>query len=1221
MEEEAATQAQRAPLRYAISGLHVPGNTFIHARNSATPSSSSQPETRLPITLDPHPIPSVSRPESPPHSLLSASRVTTPTTSTPSITISSFSTEPSREHAANISRNASTSLCSVLERTGHVPDHVLRDHPMPSRNSEAPDALRLINDSAAETPQLDTLAAEGLDRIRIRAMRVLTWKRDQLPNRHRSDKDAHIPFGFSARLTKQSSISRLQRKNRAGNGRSHVYAAESFWVPNTNPYFHLHKPEVLPDDLFYPTFFLWDPENLLNTGIACPCCGSKLNRGGIIKRPRRIVDIDDTFWIIGYTYECKGRCSTTKEVSMLGCTDYLSAPPRARSSISSSSYLEKRVVTALHLVFSGPAFKVGWVPTRLQNMFRMQHLRRYDELRLQYLHRKASSINLPGRHTSPSYHSKIALIKGSMALYLVANGCATSSSTSIRACFQGAYARLTIVHKLAKHVFKVDGVPIFTALLTVTNEKGEIRVCVFVATKSHSQFTEALKKMSESLETYGHEQPEVFYTDNMSDKAMLEEIFQSLLADIVAVEKYSDLPTYTMEETVAIKVLDTVAAIDNTVRAIMEDLPLDGGYLAVGFDSEWNVETAETGHVVRRGSTAVIQIAYQNNVYILPIGEILAAGFSGDLRQLETASGQPRNSFIGGIDLATFAKTRFLISNARVSLADLTAQILHLCLPKNRAERISANWSDRDLSDAQIQYAACGCARLAVSLQRNQQNTYSSSSIPDAPIGTPVVVLNETHAKIVARGVLAASSTASSVDGIRITPTRTVIEVGEVLVPRFIMTQHNKRTLKSFGQVPFDVLPVNARVLLPVPHHNHYLQDLDNDGGDNNRSIPELADAPDTEDVDAVITLGDLLRQCDLDTDPEAIAESLGERDLPMEAFARLIRSRVLKDAFHLLDMIYISRVHGLRVPFAQAFRDALFIPHPDDKAKIEAWLTLKGLKWDDLLRFKSSWLWRHCRRTIPLQKFSIHSCMMFYSPGVHLKMQRPVYPYSTHPPGVSFTTALDWMLRLGTAVVSCIRGTNMTEGGVHTHLRSRLPTSGVSVRHMRACLLDFILRHNLLVGTFNSTGQKYTGHDSIWLMNEIQELEITLSERYPNTSPGNPSWINGNLYQPTTEQMGIMRIPDAQKQSFLARLQGTKKAVLPLHTAGERQLFSELMKTCEDFTSTTDVFYKLSEQLTAYYNGDWKSNSDTRLSLSLAFKQTQPSRSAFTIRNALKES
>ncbi|KAK0461442.1 hypothetical protein IW261DRAFT_1614365 [Armillaria novae-zelandiae] len=218
-----------------------------------------------------------------------------------------------------------------------------------------------------------------------------------------------------------------------------------------------------------------------------------------------------------------------------------------------------------------------------------------------------------------------------------------------------------------------------------------------------------------------------------------------------------------------------------------------------------------------------------------------------------------------------------------------------------------------------------------------------------------------------------------------------------------------------------------------------------------------------------------------------------------------------------------------------------------------------------------------------------------------------------------------------------------MTEGGVHTHLRSRLPTSGVSIRHMRACLLDFILRHNLLVGTFNSTGNKYTGHDSIWLINEIQELEITLSEHYPGTMLSNSSWVNGNLYQPTSEEMGIMRIPKAtrieacmqpfnhhldnkQKQSFLAQLLGTSKAVLPLHTTSEQKLFSELMKNCSDFTSTTgnvhpkavqiwnrhaqdksDIFYKLSEQLTAYFNGDWKSNSNIQLSLSLAFNQTQP--------------
>ncbi|KAF8996468.1 hypothetical protein BDZ89DRAFT_918852, partial [Hymenopellis radicata] len=371
------------------------------------------------------------------------------------------------------------------------------------------------------------------------------------------------PLWFQRALDKAIEHIETTRKNRAGNGRSHVYAAESFWVPNTNPYFHLHKPEVLPDDLFYPTFFLWDPENLLNTGIACPCCGSKLNRGGIIKRPRRIVDIDDTFWIIGYTYECKGRCSTTKKFR---CWDarIISQLPRALALQFPARLTWRSGLSLRALGVLRSCIQSGMGAHQVANMFRMQHLRRYDELRLQYLHRKASSINLPGQTYQPflpfedrsnkGFHGFVPSgqwLRDVYDAFIEQYQVVFDQHTGM---LSGRVCAIDHSHKLAKHVFKVDGVPIFTALLTVTNEKGEIRVCVFVATKSHSQFTEALKKMSESLETYGHEQPEVFYTDNMSDKAMLEEIFQSLLADIVAVEKYSDLPTYTMEETVAIKV-------------------------------------------------------------------------------------------------------------------------------------------------------------------------------------------------------------------------------------------------------------------------------------------------------------------------------------------------------------------------------------------------------------------------------------------------------------------------------------------------------------------------------------------------------------------------------------------------------------------------------------------------------------------------------------------
>ena len=72
---------------------------------------------------------------------------------------------------------------------------------------------------------------------------------------------------------------------------------------------------------------------------------------------------------------------------------------------------------------------------------------------------------------------------------------------------------------------------------------------------------------------------------------------------------------------------------------------------------------------------------------------------------------------------------------------------------------------------------------------------------------------------------------------------------------------------------------------------------------------------------------------------------------------------------------------------------------------------------------------------------------------------------YLSDPPGIAlyYQIGLD-SKHNGLPIYRCMRGTNMTEGGVHKQIRSRVPVSGVSPRHMYACLLDFILRHNLLV-------------------------------------------------------------------------------------------------------------------------------------------------------------
>lgn len=161
---------------------------------------------------------------------------------------------------------------------------------------------------------------------------------------------------------------------------------------------------------------------------------------------------------------------------------------------------------------------------------------------------------------------------------------------------------------------------IFTGLLTVTNERGEIHVCALVATKSHSQFELALKEMRLSLNLFGHSQPHVFYTDNMADKQFLEASFPSLRQDVVPIEKYSHLDPLVIPTNIMISVKNTSSVIDNTICTILDGLSQDGSSsIVVGFDSEWNVEVSSHGHIVSRGSTAVVQISHGNCVFILQV--------------------------------------------------------------------------------------------------------------------------------------------------------------------------------------------------------------------------------------------------------------------------------------------------------------------------------------------------------------------------------------------------------------------------------------------------------------------------------------------------------------------------------------------------------------------------------------------------------------------------
>jgi hypothetical protein len=103
-------------------------------------------------------------------------------------------------------------------------------------------------------------------------------------------------------------------------------------------------------------------------------------------------------------------------------------------------------------------------------------------------------------------------------------------------------------------------------------------------------------------------------------------------------------------------------------------------------------------------------------------------------------------------------------------------------------------------------------------------------------------------------------------------------------------------------------------------------------------------------------------------------------------------------------------------------------------------------------------------------------------------------------------------------------------------------------------------------------------------VVNSLQEHLLFLNDVLENPMEIK-GWINGNLYIQTEERLGIVPLPaDIRKlmgmadfnplsdrkpqHSYLAQMQGTRKAILPIHTAAEITLFQRLMEENEAFNS-----------------------------------------------------
>lgn len=182
----------------------------------------------------------------------------------------------------------------------------------------------------------------------------------------------------------------------------------------------------------------------------------------------------------------------------------------------------------------------------------------------------------------------------------------------------------------------------------------------------------------------GYDQPEIFFTDNVTgDRQFLESVLPWFTRDVVPTElkRHSNLPLLDIQNDVAVHLLDSAGAINFALNMMMEDTD-DDTQIVAGFDCEWpyNPVTQKTGMV------CVIQIAYQNNVWILQLHKarqfsaslsaflssplIAKAGLNikGDLTEMQRDFNiVPAN----GLELAAFYHARGMIETKKISLASL----------------------------------------------------------------------------------------------------------------------------------------------------------------------------------------------------------------------------------------------------------------------------------------------------------------------------------------------------------------------------------------------------------------------------------------------------------------------------------------------------------------------------------------------------------------------
>lgn len=634
---------------------------------------------------------------------------------------------------------------------------------------------------------------------------------------------------------------------------------------------------------------------------------------------------------------------------------------------------------------------------------------------------------------------------------------------------------------------KINGVSTFSCLYTLLNEYEEIRLQVLAPTKSLEHLAPSFNNMMESYKKYGFKMPELFYTDNvLGDRLFLESTIPSLLKDVIHKNPtlteqvdlnspFKNYPVARLPDNITVSVLNTTIDINKSCQKLLDEC-LQQGTIAIGFDCEWAVRGKRSAISISEQSAlkfvpiALVQIAYGNSVYLMRIHSFasdnlpenlikiltdtkiakIGKNVSGDLTRFRYFGLQ---QCPGQLELGTFCKDKDLIERRNTSLADICGFVLKVQLPKANFVRCG-NWEAPILSEEQINYAALDAwVSYEIYTRYKDMPTVHQKVSVNTTAGSFIAIhLDKSASSSVAGyGYICNDDTPptnNTHEALHTNSTR-IVKVVKITIPGYPLECYNEGlTLGDFHDIPFNVY-IKCKYLFTASERVHNLvSDTSN--------IPIIPMPPINSDITS----------------------------LPINTNKNSVDSRVLKDGFHIMDMIKVNKSHGMQKDFMRRFRDIMYVCDQDDKALVESYLESIGTDWKTRMLINPAWIFERVRRHIPpaeelypALKFLFESygplrcehsgLKLFNDAAVAMSLhvldsvrQGHVSDVVNGPP-LYTEKGLD---KNNLMTYKCSRGTSSVEGACHMNIVRKFASYNASVRLTDSILADYRLYHNLNV-------------------------------------------------------------------------------------------------------------------------------------------------------------